>query len=148
MSVDSQWALQQAVYQALVGDLVLQAWLGTPPRVYDQVPGDAAYPYVVIGEISGRPFDSKTSQGMSLTLTLHVWDGADQASGAAAPGYRGAGRLRQIMARLLALLDRAALDVVGHALVQLRFERSESLPDADGLLRHGQQRFTALIESA
>jgi len=148
MSVDSQWALQQTVHEVLVADAALQVWLGVPPRVYDHVPADAVYPYLVIGEIAGRPFDSKTSQGMRLTLTLHVWDGADEASGPTAPGHRGAGRLRQIMARLVSLLDRAALDVSGHQLVRLHFEGSETSGEGDGLLRHGTQRFHALVQSA
>jgi hypothetical protein len=148
MTVDSQWALQQAVYAALSGDAALQAWLGDPARLYDHVPGDAVHPYVVIGEIEGRPFDSKTSQGMSLTLSLHVWDGADGGSGGAAPGYRGAGRLRQIMARLVALLDRAALDLDGHSLVMLRLAQSETRTGTDGLVREGLQRYHALVQSA
>ena len=119
-----------------------------PARVYDHVPGEAVYPYVVIGEIAARPFDSKTSHGMRLTLSLHVWDGADAASATGTPGYRGAGRLRQVMARLVALLDHAALSLAGHTLVQLRFERSDTFAAANGLTRQGLQRYGALVQSA
>ena len=49
MTADSQWPLQQALHAALTGDAALQAFLGTPARVFDQVPQDSAFPYLVIG---------------------------------------------------------------------------------------------------
>jgi len=143
MTVDSQWALQQAVFDRLSGDATLKTWVGDPARVFDHTPSAAPYPYVVIGAIAGTPFDSKTSQGMTQSLSLHVWDGEDGAS----PGYLGAGRLRQIMARIVALLDRAALVLPGHTLVLITFEGSQTLTDAGGLRREGTLVFRALIQS-
>lgn len=144
MTVDSQWALQQAVYALLAGDATLQTWLGDPARVFDHVPSEASLPYVVIGSIMGTPFDSKTSQGMTHSLSLHVWDGDDGAS----PGYRGAGRLRQVMARVVDLLDRADLGLSGHTLVMIAYEGSQTLTDASGLRREGTLSFRALVQSA
>lgn len=143
MTVDSQWALQQAVYDRLGSDATLQGWLGDPARVFDHVPAEAALPYVVIDAIVAMPFDSKTTQGMSHALSLHVWDG----DGGAAPGYRGAGRLRQIMARIVVLLDRADLPLAGHTLVLIVFEGSRTLTDSSGLRREGTLDFRVLIET-
>ena len=135
MTADSQWALQQAVFTALSGDAALQALVGNPARVYDQVPQDAAFPYVVVGEVTARPFDSKTEDGMEQTVTVHSWS-----------RYRGLKETKQIMAAVVDALDRQALGVTGHDLVLLRFEFSQTFLDPDGLTRHGVQRLRALTQ--
>ena len=41
-------------------------------------------------------------------------------------------------------IDKATLTVTDHTLVQLRFEFSDTMPDPDGLTRHGVQRFKVM----
>lgn len=136
MAADSQWALQQAVLTALTGDAALQALIGNPARVYDAVPPDPTYPYVVIGEGNAADWDTKDSDGMDQVMTIHAWS-----------RYRGLKEAKQIMGAVLDALDQQALAVTGHTLVQLRFEFSDVLMDPDGLTRHGVQRFRALTEA-
>lgn len=135
MTADSQWPFQQAVYTALLGDATLQGFIGNPARVYDHVPQDSTFPYVVAGESSGLPWDTKDSDGMEQTLMVHTWS-----------RYRGSKEVKQIMSAIVDVIDQQALSVMGHTLVQLRFEFSDILLDLDGLTRHGVQRFRAMTD--
>ena len=135
MSADSQWPLQQALFAALSADATLQGMLGSPARVFDHVPQDSAFPYVVIGEATSGPFDGKTENGMEQTLTIHAWS-----------RYRGLKEVKQIMAAVTASLDDQALAISGHTLVLLRFEFAATFLDPDGMTRHGVQRFRALTQ--
>ena len=135
MTADSQWELQKAVYTTLRADSALQAFIGNPARVYDHVPQDSLFPYVVIGEATGREFDGKSEDGMEQTLTLHSWS-----------RDRGMQETKEIMAAVVDALDQVALTVTGHTLVLLRFEFSDTFLDPDGLTRHGVQRFRAVTQ--
>jgi len=136
MSADSQWPLQQAVYNALVSDAALQGLLGNPARVFDHAPQGSAFPYLVIGQVSATPFDTKTESGLDQSLTLHTWS-----------RHRGLKETKDIMAAVADALDGQSLTVSGHALVLLRFEFAATVVDDDGLTRHGVQRFRALTQS-
>ena len=117
-----------------------------PARVFDQVPqdtwrrpaaGGGFPPYVVIGLATVRDFDTKTEDGCDQALLIHTWS-----------RYRGFKEAKQIMAAVVDALDRQGLAIAGHALVQLRFEFSDSFLEEDGLTRHGVQRFRVLTEAA
>ena len=136
MSSDSQWPLQQAVYGALTGDAAVQALLGNPARVFDHVPQDSAFPYVVVGEATSGPFDTKTEDGLDQTLTIHTWS-----------RYRGLKETKEIMAAVADALDDQALAVSGHDLVLLRLTFGATVLDPDGLTRHGVQRFRAVTQA-
>ncbi|MFQ5467971.1 MAG: DUF3168 domain-containing protein [Kiloniellaceae bacterium] len=137
MTASSLWPLQQAVFAALGGDPALKALIGDPARVFDHVPANSAFPYVVIGEATARDWDTKTDPGMEQNLSVHTWSRA-----------RGAKETKQIMAAIVATLDHAPLAVAGHALVLIRFEFAQTLVDPDGLTHHGVQRFRAITQKA
>lgn len=136
MTADAQWAVQQAVYQVLVGDAALQGLLGSPPQVFDHVPQGAGFPYVVIGESTAKEFDTKTEKGMEQTLVIHTWSQA-----------QGMRQTKDIMAAVVAALDRKDLNLTGHSLILLRFESSQTQLDDDGVSRHGKQLFRAFTEA-
>lgn len=136
MSADSQWPLQQTVHTALSGDVTLQGFLGNPARIYDHVPQDATFPYLVMGEATAGAFDTKTEDGMEQRLSLHIWS-----------RYRGLKETKEIMAAVIAVLDQASLVVAGHVLVLLRLDSSATFLDPDGLTRHGVQRFRAVTQA-
>jgi Protein of unknown function (DUF3168) len=136
VSADSQWPLQQAVHAALSGDASLQGLLAAPARVFDHVPAETVFPYLVLGEATSAPFDAKTEDGMAQTLTVHTWS-----------RYRGLKETKEIMAAVAAVLDDRSLSVAGHALVLLRFDFGATFLDSDGLTRHGVQRFRALTQA-
>lgn len=137
MTADAQWTLQQAVYAALRADPALKGLLGDPARVYDHVPADSTFPYLVLGEATTLPFDAKTEDGMEQTLTLHAWSRA-----------RGLKETKDIMAAATAALDSQALGLSGHTLILLRFEFAATFMESDGLTRHGVQRFRAITQAS
>lgn len=137
MTADSQWAVQAAVYSTLTGDSTLQAIIGNPARVFDTMPQDTDFPYVVIGENEAAAFDTKTEDGMEQTFTLHSWS-----------RYDGLKEVKDIMAAITGALDNVALSVTGHDLVYLRFTFAATFLDPDGRTRHGVQRFRCLTQAS
>lgn len=133
MTGDATWPLQQAVYQALIGNGDLMAAIS---GVYDHVPADTAFPYVTIGETTVIDWSSKSFDGQLHDLTLHVWSRA-----------RGRKEVKTIMALLYDTLNGAALAVEGQELVDLRFDFAQTLLDADGLTFHGVQRYRAVTRA-
>ena len=136
MTADSQWPLQQAIFAALSADTGVKSLLGDPARIFDHVPPSSDFPYLVLGEATGTPFDAKTEDGMEQTLTLHTWSRA-----------RGLRETKEIMAAVAKALDGPALTLGGHTLILLRFELATTFLDSDGLTRHGVQRFRALTQA-
>lgn len=139
MTSDSQWAVQQAIVTALKADSALLALVnteGSNAGVYDHVDANTPFPYVVVGESTGRADDTKTEHGMDQVVTIHGWS-----------EYRGYKEIKQIMGAVVTALDRAALTVTGHDLIDLRFLSSEIMLDPDGLTRHGVQRFRVATEA-
>lgn len=59
-------ALQAALFARLNSELA-------PTKVYDFVPQAAEYPFVVIGNVTAVPWDSKTEDGQEFTVTLHAF---------------------------------------------------------------------------
>ena len=121
-----QVQIQNAIYQALVPT-------GIP--VYDFVPQDSDYPYIVIGDTTSLPNDTDTEIGSDSTITIHVWS-----------RYRGRLEVKQIQQAIYDILHRAQLSVSGSHFVMIDCEFQESFRDADGLTMHGVQRFRMLIE--
>ncbi len=133
MSADSQWPVQEAIHDALVGDTTLQTLVGT--RVYDAVPDDATYPYVTIGDADATEWDTKNSFGMDQMLHIHTWS-----------RYRGQREAKLIMSAIHGALHNQPLTVDGHDLISLRFSASFVVMDPDGLTRHGVSRFRAITD--
>jgi hypothetical protein len=123
--------LASTVYAALTGDSTL---MGLVEGVYDDVPQDTPYPYIVVGEETTINAGTMTVDGLEHTLTLHVWS-----------RYRGLKETKQIMERIYTLLHNSNLTVTGASLVNLRQEFSSTFVDADGLTRHGVIRFRAMV---
>ena len=137
MAKDSQFAVQTAVYDALRADSSLKSLISDPVRVYDHTPQNSVAPYIVIGETRGLPFDTKDTDGMDQSLMIHVWS-----------EYRGLKETKQIQAAIMDAIDQVSLSITGHSQALLRFEFSDVFLDADGLTRHGVQRFRIVTEGA
>lgn len=130
------FALQQAIFSKLAADAATAAALGGP-RIYDDVPARAEFPFVTFGQSTERDWSTGSDQGYEHTITLHAWS-------------RGHGRKEAqavIVAARNALHDQPlALD--GHRLINLRHEYSEVRRDNDGETFHGIVRFRAVTEVA
>ena len=133
MTIDSQWAVQQAILTVLQTDSGLTALLaGGSASVYDHVPQSSAYPYIAIGEATARPGEADNNDGdiMAQTVTIHSWS-----------RHRGMKEVKEIMGEVVGALNRASLSVTGFNVLESRFEFSETFMDPDTITRHGVQRF-------
>jgi hypothetical protein len=126
------WNLQKAIYSTLDGSVTGIDGANTP--VYDDVPEDTAYPYVILGEETTANNGSKTLDGVEHTLTIHAWS-----------QYRGRREIKEIMESVYSLLHEAAITVSGASLVNIRQEFSTTLAENDGITRHGVMRFRAVV---
>lgn len=126
------WELQKALFSTLNGSVT--GMDSASVSVYDDVPENTAYPYVVIGEESTSNNGSKDLDGLEHTITLHVWS-----------QYRGRREIKEIMESVYSLLHNTAITVSGASLVNIRQEFSTTLAENDGITRHGVMRFRAVV---
>lgn len=132
MSLHSK-ALQTAIFSLLSGDSTLDGLIGNN-RIYDEVPQNSAYPYVVIGEETTIDNGTKDRDGQEFTLTIHIWS-----------RYRGGKQTKEIAERLYTLLHNTDISVSGASFANSRNEFFTILLDDDGLTRHGVMRFRVVI---
>ena len=127
-------ALRAAIHDALVADGALTALLGGP-KVYDEPPQGAAFPYVTLGDARIADFSAGSDPGEEHRLTLHAWSRQG--------GHKEA---HMIAGALLQALDDAPLAPAGHHLVNLRFSVADIRREADGRTYHALVRFRAVTE--
>jgi len=126
--------VQDAVLAALKADAALMALIG---GVFDWVPEDQPYPYIVIGEAIETPDNSHDSHGSNLVITLHVWS-----------KYRGYAQALTIAARVRALLEHRPLTVAGHRHVATYYVSQQTItdPEPPGDIRHVPISFRVLTQ--
>jgi hypothetical protein len=127
-------ALQKAVFAALVADAEVAATIGD--RIHDAPPRNVAFPYATFGDARIGDWSTGTEEGVEHRLILHVWS-----------RERGKAECWAILEAIRAALQDAALDLDGHALVNLRFEAADVGQDRDGITWHGVARFRAVTEA-
>ena len=133
-------ALTAALYQRLRQSIPLKIALGGA-HIYDQIPQNAVFPYLVLGDDTLTPRDTRDGVGWEATFTLHYWD-------------RALGRklIKTLMGHGWDTLhgQEEAIAIPGFALLLLRCESERTWhartrhghADDD---YHGIQRFRALI---
>lgn len=131
----ASWALQTAIFAALAADAGIKAVLGDPPRVYDEVPRNAAMPYLVIGDDKETDWNTSTDTGTEHALILHVWSRA-----------RGRKESKAIADAIRTALDDANLAPPGHTLIGIKYQSAEFLRQTDGQTYHAILRFRAVTE--
>ena len=129
-------ALRAAVHDALAADAALNALLGGP-KIYDEPPRAAVFPYVTLGETRVTDFSTGTEAGEEHQLTLHAWSRQG--------GHREA---HLITGALLQALDDADLALTDHTLINFRFAVADVRREADGRTYHALVRFRAVTEPA
>ncbi len=128
--------LRAAIHDALSTDGALNALLGGP-KIYDEPPRAAAFPYVTLGEARVTDFSTGSEPGEEHQITLHAWSRQG--------GHREA---HLISGALLQALDDAPLTLADHRLVNLRFSVADVRREADGRTYHALVRFRAMTEPA
>ena len=129
----ASWALQQAVFAALTASPDVQAITGT--RVFDAVPRETAFPYIVVGDDAETNWDTATDAGSEHTLSIHIWSRA---------GGRKESKLAAEAVR--ARLDGASLSLSGHTLIDLRYLASDFARETDGETFRATLKFRAVTE--
>lgn len=133
MTVHS-WELQKAVYSSLNGGSITDYNGDAIAGVFDDVPEETAYPYIVIGEETAIDGSAKDKDIFEHTLTIHIWS-----------QYRGRRDIKEIMKQVHDLLHDSALSVSGASMVNMRQEFQTTLLEGDGITRHGVMRFRAVV---
>lgn len=133
MSMDADLALQKAIYARLVADEAVAELVAA--RIYDNVPGDTAFPYVTLGEALVSDWSAGEARGAEHRLVFNAYS-------------RGGGRseAKAIMGALNAVLHEAELELEGFTLVNLRFLDAETRREPDGATWRGTIRFRAVTE--
>lgn len=121
-----QDALQAAIFNALDGVP------GMPP-VYDDVPENVPFPYVVIGDDVSAAFDDDCGSGADSMVTIHVWS-----------TYPGRAEAKQILELIYRTLHRSNLVIAGNVTITIDADYQMTLLDPDGVTRHGVIRFRVL----
>ena len=121
-----QLEIQTAVYSRLTSQL--------SETVYDDVPQDPTFPFVVIGDDTGIPFDTDDTTGTESTLTIHVWS-----------RYDGRSEVKGIMSDIYDALNRHSLSVTGANTIDCLYEFGETMLDPDMETRHGVMRFRLTV---
>lgn len=115
-------ATQKGLRAALVANAGVSALIGS--RLYDEPPQDVAYPYARFLNIEPLAFDTDTTEGALVTVTLE------------AHSRSASGRVEaaQIAEAIKAALHRqeAGVTVAGHTLVELIFENFTVTRDNEG----------------
>ncbi len=131
----SLFSVQEAVYGALTSSVDVQELLGNPARIYDVAPPAANYPYVTLGDVVVKEYDTKDQTGFEQWLTLHVWS-----------RYRGRKELKRIIQAIYDVLHRAPLTVTGANGVSCQFVSASTAQENDGLTLHGILRYRIIVQ--
>lgn len=70
MAVTKLYEAQAAVFQRLEADIDLNSRVS---GVFDYVPEETAFPYVVLGRVLSTPLKTKTTIGENVEITLDIW---------------------------------------------------------------------------
>ena len=117
--------LQTIVYTTLNNDSTLDGLVGNN-KIFDNVPQDTAYPYVVINNESAINRGTQTLDGNQYTIDLEVWS-----------QYRRKKEIKEIMERIYNLFNNATYSVSGASMVLSQIRNVITLVESDGITRHG-----------
>lgn len=132
------WApleIQKKLYEILTADSTLTALLASSTSVFDFVPQETAYPFIVIGELNNKDRGSHTTDGFETELTLHVWD-------------RNTGRKKilDILKRVDDLLHNTVWSISGQTEVGIRRSTLNVIVEPDSVTYHGISSFKILTQ--
>ena len=130
----SAWALQKALYAHLSAHAGIVAELGDPPRIHDEAPPAAAFPYAVLGEGQARPF-AGVEGGVEHEIRLLVFS-----------RHQGRREVKRIIDALHDALHDAAFAVEGAHLVNIRFVFGDVFRRSEDGTYLGVARFRAVTQ--
>lgn len=125
--------VQSAIYTILNGDSTLDGIVGNN-KIFDNVPQDTAYPYVVIGNINVINTGTKTLDGNEYNLDIDVWS-----------EYRGKKEISDAMERIYELLHDTTYSVSGANFVNSQVRSTITLVENDGITRHAVLSLSVIV---
>ncbi len=125
--------LQTILYSTLNGDSTLDGIVGDN-KIFDNVPQDTSYPYVVIGNESAINRGTKTLDGNEYTIDIEVWS-----------QYRGKKEIKEAMERVYNLFHDATYSVSGADMVVSQVRNVITLTENDGITRHGVITLSVIV---
>lgn len=131
--MSASWALQQAVFAVLTGDVNLHSLVAD--RIFDAVPRRAAFPYIVLGEGDETAAGTATEDGREHTLAINIWSRTG-----------GMRESKRTASAVCVVLDRSELTLDGHKLIDLRFISADYTRQPDGETYRTVVRFKAVTE--
>jgi len=136
MSAQSLWAVQAAVYERLAGDTALAALLPAS-GIFDAVPDDTPFPYIVFGDLTARPADTQGTTGYDITLDIETYS-------------RNAGmkEAKGLMQAVYDCLHNQSFSIEGQTLLLCLETASNCTLQPDGRTRKSVQRFHLITEPA
>jgi hypothetical protein len=138
MAGSALWVVQDAAYDVLAADAILQALLGgsvEAPKIYDQVPDNRSYPYAVIGDATETRDDTFGRSGKVVSITIDLWS-----------RYAGSKEMKVIADRIAVLLDGVTLGVTGYQHVRTVHDRTVAGRDSDGVSRRAAVFFSVYVK--
>ena len=117
--------LQTSIYNLLSGDSTLDSKIGNN-KIFDNVPQDTAYPYVVIGTEASRNIGTKSLDGNVYNADIHVWS-----------QYRGQKEIKEVIEIIYNLVNNATISVSGASSVMSYVVSTSTFVEVDGITRHG-----------
>jgi len=130
-------ALQKALIETLCAAESVRALLGDPPRLFDEPPPDAVYPYSTIGRMETQANGAAAHDGLEHAVTLHVWS-----------RYGGRAEAQSILAAFRAALDDTALSVEGRRVTLCLVTLVDAFRSGDGRTTQGVLRLKIHSEPA
>lgn len=125
--------VQSALYSRLNGDSTLDGIIGDN-KIFDNVPQDTSYPYVVLGNFNIANRGTKTLDGNEYFLDIDVWS-----------TYRGKKEISEAMERIYELLHDATYSVSGADMVISQVRNVITLVENDGITRHGVLTLSVIV---
>ena len=126
------WNIQKSIYQQLNGDSGLMAQLSA---IYDHVPDESQYPYVVIGDFRQNDASTQSTVAHRVRIELAVYSRSD-----------GKKECLEIMDYIHTLLHQASLNTTGYHVVHTHITRGEVERLRDGLTYRGVLDIALLAE--
>jgi hypothetical protein len=139
MSADALTDVQTALIGHLRAQATLAPWLGSPARIYDQVPETPVFPYVSLGRVQALDTGGINAGAGAVTeqsLTLMVTS-----------RFGGSEEVKAIIAELRGLIDQGDVTLSDHHLVSLWVSFVDVFRSADQLTVYGLVRVRAVTEA-
>ena len=122
--------ISKAVHAQLSANPLVQARLGTPPRLYDSPPEDPIFPYLTYGPMRSEDISADGAVIKSHIMTLHIWS-----------RYAGRAEVMEVLSAVTAALEDAALNLNDIALARAKVIYTDIFRAPDGQTLHGLIRY-------